>query len=147
MTLLWIWEFSPMPILSGLYVPRIGPVIKVGIAGRNDNAETKESFRISALLDSGATGTCISKEAADRARIQPIAMREVRSVNETVLRNVYLIRLDLLLGGEHKLMITELQVLEFTPSENCPYQALIGRNVLCRGVFIMTPDGRFIFSM
>lgn len=43
--------------------------------------------------------------------------------------------------------IPAIQVFEFNPPANNPYQLLLGRDILCQGVFSLSFDGHFTFSV
>lgn len=139
-----------MPSLSGQFNPRIGPIINIGLVAQDRLRRGTEipanALGIPALIDTGATSTCISREIAERAGIQPIGMRPMSSATGSEPRNLYLVSL-LLPFGTTGLVRPNLQVMEFTPFANSPFQALIGRDVICLGVLTMSFDGRFTFSL
>ena len=39
-----------------------------------------------------------------------------------------------------------IQVFEFSPPPNSPYQLLLGRDILCKGTLSFSFDGHFTFS-
>ena len=54
---------------------------------------------------------------------------------------------DLVLGfGAQSIVIGNLEVFEIDPV-NAPFDVLVGRDILCRGVFTMDFSGRFTFSI
>lgn len=68
------------------------------------------------------------------------------SATQSIPVNVYLVDLVLPFGGA-ALILNSVQVMEFTPLSGSPYQMLLGRDILCRGVFTLSFDGHFSFSV
>ena len=48
--------------------------------------------------------------------------------------------------GSQSIVAPSLDVCEFDPG-SAPFQVLIGRDILCRGVLTMNFDGHFTFSL
>lgn len=48
--------------------------------------------------------------------------------------------------GQVFFTVRSAQVMEFQAT-NAPFQILLGRDILCRGVFTMSFDGHFTFSL
>ncbi len=150
-----------MPCISGAYDPRIGVLLQVGIlpggavaeahrqAGAASDGEHPE-FRgkgagTQGLVDTGATMTCVSAQLAQHLALPPRGKIEVQGATGSNPVNAY--HVDFMLGfGEHSMLIESLDVCEFDPGQ-APFQALIGRDVLCRGVLTMDFSGHFSFSI
>ena len=139
-----------MPCLVIRYNPAVGPLVEVGVgpAGAFQAAQlsTAETVTFPALIDTGATSTCISLEVAQRLQLNPIGMREMNSATHTVPVNVYLVDLFLPFGGT-AYVVKATQVMEFSPGQGLPYQILLGRDILCRGVLTMSFDGHLTLSL
>lgn len=68
------------------------------------------------------------------------------SATHSVPTNVYLV--DLVLPfGVSSVVLPSVQVMEFNATNITPFQLLIGRDIICRGVFTMSFDGHFPFSI
>lgn len=147
-----------MPCLSGSFIPAIGPLLNVGIApptapGQVPPGQVK-SFP--ALIDTGASSTCISAAVAQAVGLQPIGMRPMASATQSVPVNVYLGTL-IVPFGPTSFLIGPMQLMEFNPvavlqpgegaSPASPFEILLGRDVLCRGAFALSFDGHFTLSL
>ena len=128
-----------MPCLSGRFnlstgalTPAAGPAAQV--------------TTFPALIDTGASATCISPNIAQTVGLQPMGMRPMMSATHSVPVNVYLV--DLLLPfGNAGLVVPGKQVMEFAPAGGSPFQILLGRDILCQGTFTLSFDGHFTFSL
>ena len=137
-----------MPCLSGKFDPNIGPIINIGIlpAGSFDPANPpKNIHQFPALLDTGASVTCISPRVIDSADLQPIGKRTMTSAIGNAPVNVYLVDM-LLTFGASGVVSQDVQVMEFATG-NQNYEILIGRDIICRGVLTVSFDGHFTFSL
>ncbi len=68
------------------------------------------------------------------------------SATHTVPVNVYLV--DFVLPfGQTGLILPGHQVLEFQITGGGPYQILVGRDLLCQGVFTLSFDGHFTLAL
>lgn len=139
-----------MPCLSGSFNANTGPLINVGVL--QPGALTPATRAIAhvttfpALIDTGASATCISPNVAQTLALQPIGMRPMTSATHSVPVNVYLV--DLLLPfGNAGLVVSATQVMEFAPAGGSAFQILLGRDILCRGTFTLSFDGHFTFSL
>jgi hypothetical protein len=99
-----------------------------------------------ALVDSGASHTCIASGIAQALNLQPIGMRPMASAHQTAPVNVYQVDLMLLFGSQ-ALALTYFPVLEFAAPSNSPFQVLVGRDIICRGVLVVSFDRHFTFSI
>lgn len=103
-----------------------------------------------ALVDTGATTTCISPAIATLIGLVPAGMRPMGSAtHQGVPTNTYLVDLGLPLTTGQSTNVWWLGtylVFEFTPPQNSPYQLLLGRDVLCKGTLTLSFDGHFTFS-
>lgn len=139
-----------MPCLSGRFVPNIGPLINVGVipTGVTPSSGSARSTisTFPALLDTGATMTCISQSVAQSANLRPIGMRSMVSATQSLPVNVYLV--DLLLPfGPAGLIIQGAQVMEFSAAGVSPFQVLVGRDIICQGTLTISFDAHFTFCL
>lgn len=139
-----------MPGLSGRFAPGTGPLINVGILQpgllQPAPGSPTQVTTFPALIDTGADSTCISPAVAQAVGLRPIGKRPMTSATHSVPVNVYL--LDLLLPfGATSLVVPGKQVMEFAQPGGGPFQVLIGRDIICQGVFTMSFDGHFTFSI
>jgi predicted aspartyl protease len=137
-----------MPCLSGRFDPSIGPIINIGVlpAGTFTPSFSGNIATFPALIDTGASITCISQNVVQAVPLQPIGMRPMVSATHTVPVSVYLIDLFLPFGAAG-FVIQGTQVMEFILEGNNPFQVLLGRDVICRGVLTLSFDGHFTFSL
>jgi hypothetical protein len=139
-----------VPSLSGQFDPRIGPLINVGVfLARTltpSNAIPPSITTFPALLDTGANATFLSPSVAQTVGLKPMGLRPVVSATHTVPVAVYLV--DLVLPfNKAQFILYATQVLEFSCSAGGPYQMLIGRDIICRGIFTLSSDGHFTFAI
>lgn len=141
-----------MPSLSGRFDPGIGPLLNLGVAQGGAIAAATQSTgpatlqAFPALIDTGATFTCISPTIVQALQLQARGKRPMYSATQAVPVNVYLVDLILPFGATG-LVLDNRQVMEFAPPPNSPFQALLGRDVICGGVLTISFDGHFTFSL
>ncbi len=137
-----------MPCLSGRFDPNIGPIINIGVlqAGILTPSFSGNIATFPALIDTGASVTCISQNVVQAVSLQPIGMRPMVSATHSVPVNVYLVDLFLPFGAAG-FVIQGTQVMEFVPGGNAPFQMLLGRDVICKGTLTLSFDGHFTFSL
>jgi hypothetical protein len=139
-----------MPALSGQFNPGIGPLINIGVLPTGlltpTTAQTMQVTAFPALIDTGASVTCVSAHVAQTAGLQPIGMHQMVSATHTVPVPVYLV--DLVLPfGTAGFVLSGAQVMEFSPSGASPFQMLVGRDIICRGILTLSFDGHFSFAI
>lgn len=139
-----------MPCLSSRFDASIGPLINifvtpVGILTPDATASGK-IVAFPALIDTGASNTCISLTVAQTVGLQPIGKRPMTSATHSVPVNVYLVDLVLPFGNAG-LVLSSIEIMEFNPPGGCPFQMLVGRDIICKGVLTMSFDGHFSFSL
>ena len=137
-----------MPCLSGSFQPGIGPLIDLGIAksGTFIPNQPLKYNSFPALIDTGASATCISPSVAQTVGLQPIGKRPMVSATQAVPVNIYLVDLILTFGAA-VFVVSGAQVMEFVPLGGSPFQILVGRDLICRGTLTMSFDGHFTFSI
>jgi hypothetical protein len=80
----------------------------------------------SALIDTGAQVTCIAPSVAQDLGLRPFGKRPMVSAHDARPANCYFV--DLLVHLES-------------------FEMLLGRDLLCKGSFFMSPDGRYTFYL
>lgn len=145
-----------MPCISGQYDPEVGVLLQVAVlpGGYLNQAIRSNSEKpsigvmgapVSGLLDTGADHTCVSQRLAQSLNLRPSGKVPVSGATGVSEMNQYMI--DLLLQfGQNSIAITEHMVTEFT-SNSTAYDMLVGRDIICQGVFTMDFSGRFSFSV
>jgi hypothetical protein len=99
-----------------------------------------------ALIDTGATTTCISPALVSNLGLPPKGMRPMgTATQQTVPTNTYLADLGIFFTGIW--WFPSILLWEFTPPPNSPYQLLLGRDIICQGILAVGFDGHFSFSI
>lgn len=80
-----------MPCVSAQFDPNIGLLINIGVFAPNTFSPTNPLTLFPALIDTGASITCISPTIAQAINIQPIGMRQMCSATQTVPVNIFLV--------------------------------------------------------
>ena len=137
-----------MPCLSGRYHPGIGPIVNVGVAkpGTLTPTAAAPAVAVPALLDTGATSTCIALSVANVVGPSPIGMRPMVSATHSIPVNVYLADLVMPFGASG-FAVSGSQLMEFTPHPAAPFQILVGRDIICQGLLTISFDGHFTFCL
>ena len=133
-----------MPCFSGEYKLAWGPVVNLGIAAPGTAAQG-QSRPFPALIDTGASSTCIAASVADAIDVQPIGKQPMVSATGAEPVNQYIV--DLVLPFSPPVALPSLQVLEFVQAMPTAFQILLGRDVLCQGVFTLNFDGTYMFCL
>ena len=94
-----------------------------------------------ALIDTGATGSCISRRFAAGAQLKPFKMGTVIGAHGVAIVPVY--RVDVLLPNG--ILFTNMEVAEFFGNNN--FDFIIGMNILRMGDMALTnANGKTVFS-
>lgn len=139
-----------MPCLSGQYDPKVGVLLEVGVLPGGSlepqiQTEIPHATVVSALLDTGADHTCISSIFARSLGIKEVGKVAVTGATGTASMNQYLI--DMILRfGPNNIFIPNHIVTELK-ADSPNYRMLIGRDIICQGIFTMEFSGRFSFSV
>jgi predicted aspartyl protease len=139
-----------MPSLSGRFEPAAGPILNVAVARPGSATGTSLTHSqltlFPALIDTGATFTCISASVAEAVKLRATGRREMNSATHSVTVNTYLA--DLIVPfGSTAFVISSITLAEFAAPPDAPMQILLGRDILCRGVLTFSFDGHFTFSI
>ena len=137
-----------MPCLTGRYTPQLGLITNMGLApvgSATPNAPAPTSI-FPALIDTGASNTCISPQVAQALNLKPIGLRPMTSATGINPVNVYLVDLVFPFGNVG-FVKPGAQVMEFAAPQGNPFQILLGRDIICTGVLTLSFDGHFSFSL
>ena len=136
-----------MPCLSGEYDPTVGVLLQVAVlpGGTLEQQSEGEAPAFSGLVDTGADVTCISDKVSTVLDLQPTGKVQMVGATGAGDVNQYLVDLLLQFGTQH-IGITDHRAASFG-SGSPHYDVLIGRDILCKGVFTMDFAGRFTFSV
>lgn len=96
---------------------------------------TGKSGMFPALIDTGATNTCISSEVAESLELVSVGTVENHTANGKATVNTYVVDLALCNGRVH---IQKNRVIEVNLKEQSGVEMLIGMDVLRHGDFIIT---------
>ncbi len=144
-----------MPCLTAKFDVGTGPIINVGIAlpGTYKPSEAPKAIFMPALIDTGASGTCISADAAINAGLSPFGKAQMTSASETRAMNTYLADLYLPFGDPTKSggvtsgVMQNMRVMEFNHA-GPHFQVLLGRDIIGKGLFQMIGyDGRLTLCL
>ena len=101
--------------------------------------------RCMALVDTGASHSCISADVAVKAGITPDGEIKMSTPSDADA-NAKTYTADLVIPGVN-LAVSNIMLMESAfPAKN-PYQALLGRDILCRGTFHMDFAGNAVFCI
>lgn len=137
-----------MPVLSGKFSPA-GIILTLACLppGVSDPATNPQFKQFAALLDTGASLTCISPKVARALGVRPIGMVPVSSASHPNLpTNTYLIHIGIVFPD---LIVwrSNIQVLEFQLATGSPYEMLLGRDLICQGALTVSFDGHWTFAI
>ncbi len=126
------------PVIEVILTPSVPFLQTMGISPANTKA-----LRILAMIDTGASGTVISKGLASGLEINPIGTILIHTPSST---NVNCYQFDVQVVFPNNVNIPSIVVTE-APLQGQHIQCLIGRDVLQHGVFIYTGyDNSFTLS-
>jgi Aspartyl protease len=137
-----------MPCLSAKYDPKIGPLINVALLppGSFKPGTQLKASGFPALIDTGASGSCISPDVATQLHLTQIGKRPMISATHETPMNIYLVDLILPFGGT-AIALNSVQVSEFHTPTNSPFKVIIGRDIICKGTLTISFDGHFTFCL
>lgn len=94
------------------------------------NSITNLTMPAIALWDTGATGTCISKELVQKLKLQPIGMQQIQTPSGTAIVNQY--KMHIVLNNE--VVIQDVSVID-SEIGNQNIDVLIGMDIITLGDF------------
>ena len=143
-----------MPCLTVQFDPVHGPLITLGISPAHSVAQEPTAVRvltqITALVDTGASLTSVTPEIAEKVGLTLLGKTPMMSASETTETNLYLADIAIPFGEPGQSahgMVSDARVMEFQ-MDGGNFQMLLGRDILCRGLFQMVGyDKRFTFCL
>ncbi len=128
------------------YAPALGVLLDIAIAPPGEEANPADGkVMCKALVDTGATHSCISAEIAARAGIAPDGELLVNSASEVAAR-VKPYPANLVIPGVN-LTVPQITLTEAALPPESEFQALLGRDILCRGSFHLDFSGNAVFCI
>lgn len=103
-----------------------------------------ELAKIFGLIDTGATSSCVSPLTVERLGLEAVGKVECQGVAGVHSALTY--KIDLTLGTQPPHCFENLIVAELTVPEENHFQAIIGMDIIMRGVLTLSPDGHFVLS-
>ena len=113
-----------------------------------DNAAAADAVRLVSLVDTGATGCCITSNAAHRLAVQPQGNVRMRTAAGDVRTNSYWVGLHIPSESETQKApdagsFWEIEAAETSPHEE--YDVIVGMDVIMRGTLHVSGE-RFVFE-
>lgn len=153
-----------MPSISRNFDPRVGPLLQLAIVGigfghtvqsaEESGAERPVLHLYDALIDTGATTTCISQKVVTDLDLNPIGKTQMTGATGVSPVNQYAFGVGFLLqapqapagtvGGN--LLVREVQGCLFNKG-SATFDVLLGRDIICSGAFHLSNDGHFTLSV
>lgn len=94
------------------------------------NSITNLTMPAVALWDTGATGTCVSKELVQKLKLQPIGMQQIQTPSGTAIVNQY--KMHIVLNNE--IIVKDVSVID-SEIGNQNIDVLIGMDIITLGDF------------
>lgn len=146
-----------MPVLSGPFDWQKGLIWDIGFIAAGDQLPAGPDLIhfCPAMVDTGASHTCVSQSVAKELQLEPSGKSEMRTAREIVPVNLYYVQLVIILPakrGPDGEQIGTMQVFgpisapEFDPGDQV-CKALIGRDIISQGALHMSLDGHYTFSL
>lgn len=119
------------------------------LPGYNSHNPT-ESFRTEGLLDTGATGSGIRSDIAQRLGLRPKGQRRVHTANGMMTATEYVLRVGFVCGdytdpafvaNRQQPYVLDVEIMGFELQSGFPYPVLIGMDVLGIGDLSIGRDG------
>ena len=145
-----------MPSISGIFDTRAKQIIiQCGVACsgtvknwqlKQEDASLHASFMMyNALIDTGATGTCISSKIVNDLNLIHHSMIATAKANGIIDTNIYDVDLTLHFGQQvipvEKLRVTAVNL------QTSNFDILIGMDIILRGHLSLSHDHHFTFSI
>jgi hypothetical protein len=146
-----------MPCIAAQYNPKVGPLLQLSILppsvmqGTPSLSGSGQKHIYMALIDTGASSTCISQKVVSDVGLNPTGKMPVVGVHGSTPTNTYQFTVGFIIPqgqdptGALVANITLFPVdgIEFA-NTGCGFDVLLGRDVLCRGQFSLTFNGQFV---
>jgi len=135
-----------MPCISGLLTPRKQAIVEVGISGVQSDGDDKQIFKnYAALIDTGASCTCITDKVVGEIGLKPTGKASMQSASHVEDRNIFIVDFAFPFGGA-VFMRQGMQVMEFSSFEN-DFEILLGMDVITGGSLTISFDNHFVFCL
>jgi hypothetical protein len=149
-----------MPCISGNYSPAAGPLIQVAIIsdimalGDVPPGEVSPEMHLfTALIDTGASGTCISNKVVADCGLVPTGRTLMTGATGESVVDQFTFGVGFLLSPHQTptgFVQTELNVRAVQGCQfhngGVGFDVLLGRDIICGGSFSLSFDGHFILS-
>ncbi len=144
-----------VPSLSINYIPAVGPLLQVIVLAPSAGTQpTIPPPSFMALIDTGASHTAITSKVINQLNLNPIGKQPVGGVHGMQPTNLYSFQVGIpfptgpvTAGGLVNANVVAFPVsgTEFISGGN--FDVLLGRDVICQGVFTLSFDGHAILSI
>jgi predicted aspartyl protease len=102
--------------------------------------------RCMALIDTGATNTCISADLAKEMNLQHDGLSDMITAGGIAQSKLYLV--DLILNFvDHHVPIESLRVSEVVLPKESDFHVILGMDVILRGHMSISRDSHFLFAL
>jgi hypothetical protein len=148
---------APVPAAQIPFAPAGQPAVPEPPATPPSNAHVVHATM--ALIDSGASITSVTAALASQVGLPLLGRRQLGTAGGTIAVNAYLADIGIPFGllpqgpvgqplqtSAPAAILANRIVLEFKCTSP-HFQMLLGRDILCSGIFHMSFDGRFSFSL
>jgi Aspartyl protease len=153
-----------MPCIAGNYNPAVGVILQVAILPQAQLAVLQVSQQqaakplpnltmFAALLDTGASVTCISSNVVQTIGLQPSGKTSMTGSTGQSVVDQYTFLVGFMFGAQQspsgaisgQLNAHLVQGCEFV-SHGFGFDVLIGRDILCKGTLSLSFDGHYVLS-
>lgn len=152
-----------MPSISGSYNPNVGAIVQVAIMPleqvQNSDGTPKHPGDgsnikfFNALIDTGASCTCVSSNAAKQAKLKVIGKAPMAGATGVNHQNKYAFAVGFMINARQDasgkinsdLSVQVVNGMEFD-NQSGGFDVLLGRDIICRGVLNMSYDGHYSLS-
>jgi hypothetical protein len=137
-----------MPCLEGEYQAWQGPIIELRFlaAGDKSPAHVAAAPAYPALIDTGADTSCISPAIVAALQLDPIGIRPMVTVLQVEAAHLYAVEIIVKFGASEYWQTLE-SVAEFRVDDQHYVQALLGRDILRRGAFVLSSGGHYTLCL
>jgi Aspartyl protease len=149
-----------MPCIATQFDPRVGPLIQIAIlppqptlvAGHQ--ATAGQSLHLfMALVDTGASCTCISSKVVADVGLQPTGKMPMAGVHGSTPTNTYQFAVGFLTGQRQvpsgaitaNVHLIAVNGAEFN-NAGCGFDILLGRDVICQGTLFLSFHGQMVIT-
>ena len=146
-----------MSCISGKYEPAVGILLQVAILKEspveNGMPATPELRLDQALVDTGASCTCISQKVASEVDLQPLGKEPMNTPGGEVAQNTYQFFVGFIISPKQEptgvftgnIALHSVKGAEFQ-NDGMEFDVLLGRDVICKGGLTLSFDGHYMLS-